>query len=164
MLYSTSLQVIHFKYSSVYVSIPNSPYPSVCPLRVCFHFVNKFICIILFFLDSIYEQYHTIFLFLCLTYFTQYDNSVLKSLSCVQLFVTHGLYIACQAPWNSPGKSTVMGSLPFSRGSSWPQDQSGSPASQADFFTIWATREALTISRSLHIAANGIISFFSMAE
>ena len=27
-----------------------------------------------FFLDSAYKQYHTIFLFLCLTYFTQYDN------------------------------------------------------------------------------------------
>ena len=37
-----------------------------------FFFVNKFICTI--FLDSTYKQFHMIFVFLCLTYFTQYDN------------------------------------------------------------------------------------------
>ena len=32
----------------------------------------KFICTI--FLDSTYKQYHMTFVFLCLTYFTQYDD------------------------------------------------------------------------------------------
>ena len=31
----------------------------------------------------------------------------------------------------------------FSRGSSWPRDWTQAPALQADFFTVWATREAL---------------------
>ena len=35
-----------------------------------FCIVNKFICTI--FLDSTYKQYYMIFVFLCLTYFTQY--------------------------------------------------------------------------------------------
>ena len=35
-------------------------------------FVNKFICAIC--LDSTYKQCHMLFVFLCLTYFTQYDN------------------------------------------------------------------------------------------
>ena len=35
-------------------------------------------------------------------------------------------------PWTSPGKNTGVGSLPLSRGSSWPRDQTGSPALQMD--------------------------------
>ena len=37
-----------------------------------FCFVDKFMCSL--FLDSTYKRYHMIFVFLCLTYFTQYDN------------------------------------------------------------------------------------------
>ena len=37
-----------------------------------FDFINKFICIILKY--SAYKWYHMIFIFLCLIYFTQYDN------------------------------------------------------------------------------------------
>ena len=44
--------------------------------------------------------------------------------------------------WNSPGKILEWISIPFSRGSSQPRVESGSPALQADFFTVWATREA----------------------
>ena len=35
-------------------------------------------------------------------------------------------------PWNSPGKSTGVGSMPFSRWFSQPRDQTRSPALQAD--------------------------------
>ena len=37
-----------------------------------FLFWNKLICIISLYFT--YKQYHLIFVFLCLTYFTQYDN------------------------------------------------------------------------------------------
>ena len=78
MLHSRSLLVIHFKYSSVEASIPNSltihlptPFHLVTigrsvNLWVCLCFVNKFTCNI-FFLDSTYKGYHVIYLFLWLT-------------------------------------------------------------------------------------------------
>ena len=53
----------------------------------------------------------------------------------------HGL---CN-PWNSPGQSTGVGicsSIPFSRGSSQPRDQTQVFHIACRFFTIWATREA----------------------
>ena len=76
-----SLLVIYFVYSSAYISIPISqfiPFPPSLGNYVCFHscdsicFESKFICTI--FKDSTYKQYHVIFVFLCLTYFTEYDN------------------------------------------------------------------------------------------
>ena len=57
------------------------PPPHLSPLVIMFvfytcdsisSFLNRFICTI--FLDSTYKLYHLIFFFLCLTYFTQYDN------------------------------------------------------------------------------------------
>ena len=39
-----------------------------------FCFINKFIRIFFFFLDSTYKLYYMIFVFLCLTYSIQYDN------------------------------------------------------------------------------------------
>ena len=47
---------------------------SVCSLCLCLYlcFANKFICTI--FLDFIYKQYYTIFVFLFLTYFTLYET------------------------------------------------------------------------------------------
>ena len=50
--------------------------PLICflCLRVYFCLINVFICIFFFFLDSTYKQYHMIFIFLCLAYFTQYNN------------------------------------------------------------------------------------------
>ena len=52
-----------------------------------------------------------------------------KVLSCVQLFVTHGL----QSPWNSPGQNTgVSRYWKISRGSSHPGIESRSPSLQAD--------------------------------
>ena len=79
VLHSRSLLVLHFKYSSVYMSIPNSltvPSRYTSHTHLCnrkfllyFYFVSKFICIISF-LDSTYNGCQMIFLF-CLTYFTQ---------------------------------------------------------------------------------------------
>ena len=36
--------------------------------------ISSFVPFFFFFLDSTYKQYHMKFVFLCLTYFTQYDN------------------------------------------------------------------------------------------
>ena len=73
---------IYFIYSSVYMSIPISQFipPPLSPLvtislfstSVTLFLFCKFICNI--FLDSTYKRYHMIFIFLCLTYFTQYDH------------------------------------------------------------------------------------------
>ena len=48
----------------------------------------------------------------------------------------HGLY----SPWNSPGQNTGVGSIPFSRGSSQPRDQTQVCHIACGFFTSWATR------------------------
>ena len=77
---SKSLVFIHSLDSGVYLLIPYSSFilpPPLSPLVTIslfsvsvnlFLFANKLICII--FLDSTYKQYHIIFVFLCLTYFT----------------------------------------------------------------------------------------------
>ena len=44
--------------------------------------------------------------------------------------------------WNSPGQNTGVGSLPFSRVSSQPRDQTQISHVAGRFFTRWATREA----------------------
>ena len=71
--------VICFKYSSVYMSVPDSqsipphpPFPLVAISSFSeslFLFCKK-VDLYFFFLDSTYRQYHMIFVFLCLTYFT----------------------------------------------------------------------------------------------
>ena len=79
---------IYFTFGSVYMSMPLSdfvpayPSPSPCPQvhSLCLHLYScpapRFIRTIFsfFFLDSIYMCQHTIFVFLCLTYFTVYDR------------------------------------------------------------------------------------------
>ena len=42
---------------------------------------------------------------------------------------------------HGPGKSTEMVAIPFSRGSSWPQNQIRVSCIAGTFFTFWATRE-----------------------
>ena len=42
-------------------------------------------------------------------------------------------------PWNSPGKNTGMGAIPFSRGSFRPRDGTQVSCIAGTFFTIWAT-------------------------
>ena len=81
VLYSSFLLVIYFVYSHVYMSVPSpnlSPSPALSPLITInlfsksvtlFLFVYRLICIIFYFLDSTYKSYHTVFFFLCLTYF-----------------------------------------------------------------------------------------------
>ena len=65
---------------------------------VCDYFclVNKFICTI--FLDSTYKQYH-IFVFLCLTYFTQYDSLQVHPRCCRwgELLLTKSARVVIQA-------------------------------------------------------------------
>ena len=59
---------------------------------------------------------------------------------------SHGLYIALQRllyPWNSLRKILEWIAVHFSRGSSWPRDQTQVSCVAGRFFTIWATREAL---------------------
>ena len=61
-----------------------------------------------------------------------------KSLSCIQLFVTpwiiHGILPATLLEWVA---------FPFSRGSSQPRDQTKVSCIAGEFFTSWATWEAL---------------------
>ena len=58
-------------------------------------------------------------------------------------FWLHGLWpTSLLCPWNSPGKNTGVDIIPFSRGSSWPRDQTQVSRIAGRFFTIWATREA----------------------
>ena len=58
-------------------------------------------------------------------------------------FWPHGLWPASLlCPWNSPGKNAGVDTIPFSRGSSWPRDQTQVSCIAGRFFTIWATREA----------------------
>ena len=89
VLYSRFLLVIYFIHSTVYISIPISQFLLVIPISqfilfpplafimfslhlcLCFWFANKFICTS--FLDTRFhlcKWYYTIFVFLCLTYFT----------------------------------------------------------------------------------------------
>ena len=51
----------------------------------------------------------------------------------------HGLY----SPWNSPGQNTEWVAFPFSRGSSLPRDGTQVSHFAGEFFTSWATREAI---------------------
>ena len=43
-------------------------------------------------------------------------------------------------PWNSPGRSTGVVAIPFSRGSSWLRDRTQVSCTAGRFFTVWATR------------------------
>ena len=47
-------------------------------------------------------------------------------------------------PWSSPGKNTGVSSHSLLRGSSWPRDWTQGSCTTGRFFTVWATREALT--------------------
>ena len=80
VLYSWSLLVIYFKYSSVHMSIPNSqsvsfassPFPgtiNLFPKSMSLFVFCKQVCILFF---KVFEckWYYIIFVFLCLTYFT----------------------------------------------------------------------------------------------
>ena len=133
VLYSRSLLAIYFICRSVYVSvlvsqiIPPPVYLLITRslflhLWLYFCFVDKFICIPLFWLDSTYEQYRVRFIFLCLTYFTQYDNLQVYSCCCKcpifwphckawrifpnQRWNPHSLQWKCSFPTTgTPGKS-----------------------------------------------------------
>ena len=68
-----------------------------------------------------------------------------KSLSCVRLFVTHGLY----SPWNSPGQNTGVGSLSLLHGIFSAQGLNPGLSIAGGFFTSWTTREAQEYCLSL---------------
>ena len=81
MQYNISLLLIYFIHSSLYLLILY-PYlaPSLSPLVTTSLFsisVSLFLfCYIhsFYFLDSTYKWYHTVFVFLCLTYFTEHNT------------------------------------------------------------------------------------------
>ena len=55
----------------------------------------------------------------------------------------HGLWPArLLCSWDFPGRSTGVGAIPSSRGSSQPRDRAQVSHIADGFFTIWATREA----------------------
>ena len=70
-----------------------------------------------------------------------------KSLSRVQLFVTPWTvaYRHLQ-PWNFPGKNTGVGAISFSRVSSRPRVWTQVSHIAGRRFTVWATKEALTVA------------------
>ena len=79
LTYSRSLFVIYYICNSVYMSTPISQFPLPYLLVTVilfstslFLFVAKFICTLS--LDSTHKRYHMVFVLLCLTYLTQYDN------------------------------------------------------------------------------------------
>ena len=57
---------------------------------------------------------------------------------CLTLCKPHELH----SSWNSSGQNTGVGSLPFSRGSSQPRNQTRVSCITGRFFTDWAIREA----------------------
>ena len=54
-------------------------------------------------------------------------------------------------PWDFPAKSTRVGCHSFSRGSSWPTDQTQVSCIAGRRFTLWATREAQCLFGSTNI-------------
>ena len=70
----------------------------------------------------------------------------------MKVLVTRSCPTLCDPMDCSPPGSSVYGilqarilewvAIPFSRGSSWPRDQTQVSCIAARFFTIWATREA----------------------
>ena len=68
---------------------------------------------------------------------------VIQLPSHVQLSWLHGLHHArLPCLWNSPGKYTGVGGIPFSWGSSRSRDRSWVYHIASSFFTVWVTREA----------------------
>ena len=67
----------------------------------------------------------------------------------------HGLH----SPWNSPGQNAGVGSLSFSRGSSWPRNRTWVSCIAGRFFTSWAIREAWEIKTTLNIFNSALLSF-----
>ena len=70
-------------------------------------------------------------------------RETVKSLIHVRLFETPQTVVhqAPFCPWNSPAKILEWVAVPFSRGSSWPRDQTWVFHNAGIFFTIQATRE-----------------------
>ena len=69
-----------------------------------------------------------------------------KSLSHVQLFVTPLTIQSMEfySPWNSTGQNTGVSYHALLQGSSHPRDQTQVSHIAGRFFTVWATREALS--------------------
>ena len=84
---------------------------------------------------------------LCLLFFSSYVKSKSVShVSHVQVFATP--WTICSPPGSSvhgilPARIQEWVAIPFSRGSSWPKEQTWISGVTGRFFTIWATREAL---------------------
>ena len=53
--------------------------------------------------------------------------------------------------YNSPCKNTEVGSIPFSRGSFQPRDQTQVSCIAGRFSTVWATREAPYKTKTLQL-------------
>ena len=86
---------------------------------------------------------------------------VWELLTCAWLLVTPWT-VAHQAPLSMgilQARILKWVAISFSRGSSWPRDWTQSPALQADFFTLWATREAptTTFNRKLWDRHRGLL-------
>ena len=66
-----------------------------------------------------------------------------SSSSCVWLFTAPWTVVPrLLCPCTSAGRNTGVGATSFSRGSSWPRDQTWVSCTAGEFFTAWITREA----------------------
>ena len=86
---------------------------------------------------------------LCLLFFSSYVKSESVShISHVQVFATP--WTVCSLPGSSvhgilPARILAWVAIPFSRGSSWPKEQTWISGITGRFFTIWATRETCAL-------------------
>ena len=62
-------------------------------------------------------------------------------------------------PWNSPGKNTGVGCTAFSRGSSWPRDQTQVSCIAGRFYTNWATRDLFICNYKLFFIVFYAVNF-----
>ena len=65
----------------------------------------------------------------------------------LSFFFFFKLYSRLLSPWDFPGKRLEWVAISFSRGSSWPRDQTQVSCIAGTFFTVWAIREAPKLRR-----------------
>ena len=66
-------------------------------------------------------------------------------------------------PWDSPGKNTGVGAIPFSR-SSWLRDWIQVSHITGGFFTVWATRDSSAFSRMSQHWNHTVCGLFSLVS
>ena len=84
----------------------------------------------------------------------------------VKVLVTKSCLTLCVPKDCSPPGSSVHGCVasPFSRGSSWPRDQTPVSCIAGRFLTFWATREALCYYKSSYVCVKNKMEFYKKSQ